>query len=621
MKQPKLIANLYAVLLVILLLSPSQFNAQNSVGEKLQTLKQHQQTTPLVLLNNVTSNTKALKYTKSLPVDLQSKAQFYNINLSAVNFIRENDIELLTLPLTLPSIGNVNLSLYRQSIFSADFVVTSSQGDLDDSSAKKIVFYRGVVDDMPNSLVSITILEDGIIGVISVDGINYNLGQIKDAKTHILYKSTDLSIPSTFICGTSDLTLEELEAKPEIQNPSNLDKTVQCVRLRVEVDNGLTSVLGGNTNSVNYVAGLFNEVLTLYANDNIDMLVSEVFIWEGSSPYSGGAGNILDQMTNDSPNADLTTLLSTQSNGGIAYLSGLCSSSFGNNFNSVDGFYNNVPSYSWDVNVVAHEIGHNLSSDHTHACSWNGNNTAIDGCGPDAGYSEGCDAALPSNGGTIMSYCHLTNVGMNFNLGFGTQPGNRIRNYINNSFCLGTSCSPADPSCDDGIMNGNETGIDCGGDCTPCPTCDDGIQNGTETDVDCGGACTPCNCDGDGFFLTLTFDDYASETSWQITNAGGAIVASGDGYAEVAGTSIAEPICLPVGCYDLTVFDSYGDGMCCAYGDGGYSMTNSEGTVITSGGDFGDSDTFNFCVEGTPAPTCNGNIPTRFTLVLDGEPH
>ena len=54
------------------------------------------------------------------------------------------------------------------------------------------------------------------------------------------------------------------------------------------------------------------------------------------------------------------------------------------------------------------------------------------------------------------------------------------------------------PTCDDGIMNGDETGIDCGGDCLPCYSCDDGIQNGDETGVDCGGDCDPCPTCDDG---------------------------------------------------------------------------------------------------------------------------
>ena len=51
-------------------------------------------------------------------------------------------------------------------------------------------------------------------------------------------------------------------------------------------------------------------------------------------------------------------------------------------------------------------------------------------------------------------------------------------------------------TCSDGVQNGNETGIDCGGpDCDVCPTCDDGIQNGDEEGVDCGGSNCTIGCD------------------------------------------------------------------------------------------------------------------------------
>ncbi len=83
-------------------------------------------------------------------------------------------------------------------------------------------------------------------------------------------------------------------------------------------------------------------------------------------------------------------------------------------------------------------------------------------------------------------------------------------------FFIACSDDDSTSTCIDGIQNGTELGIDCGGDCPPCPvlgctdpnahnynpnatqdddsceTCDDGIQNGTETGVDCGGDCTPC---------------------------------------------------------------------------------------------------------------------------------
>jgi len=55
---------------------------------------------------------------------------------------------------------------------------------------------------------------------------------------------------------------------------------------------------------------------------------------------------------------------------------------------------------------------------------------------------------------------------------------------------------PACASCDDEVLNGDETGIDCGGpDCLPCSAeagdCTNNIMDGDETGIDCGGCCCP----------------------------------------------------------------------------------------------------------------------------------
>jgi hypothetical protein len=79
-------------------------------------------------------------------------------------------------------------------------------------------------------------------------------------------------------------------------------------------------------------------------------------------------------------------------------------------------------------------------------------------------------------------------------------------------------------SCTDGVTNGDEESVDCGGSCARCPvgrpcddaadclsgvcgaalcgagvaqccqvpSCGDRVRNGTEVDVDCGGLCGPC---------------------------------------------------------------------------------------------------------------------------------
>ena len=94
--------------------------------------------------------------------------------------------------------------------------------------------------------------------------------------------------------------------------------------------------------------------------------------------------------------------------------------------------------------------------------------------------------------------------------------------------------------------------------------------------------------------LDITFDDYPAETSWELLNSSGEVLYSGSGYSG-ANSSISESFALTSGeCYSFSIFDSYGDGICCAYGDGSYSLS-SEGMVI-SGGAFSSSEHFNFYV-------------------------
>ncbi|MGS2725626.1 M43 family zinc metalloprotease [Psychroserpens sp. BH13MA-6] len=155
---------------------------------------------------------------------------------------------------------------------------------------------------------------------------------------------------------------------------------------------------------------------------------------------------------------------------------------------------------------------------------------------------------------------------------------------------------------------GASTKCDGGG---STPTCSDGIQNGDETGVDCGGSsCAPCQtaCNDNDVNLSITFDNYPEETAWTLTNSGGQTVASGGTYgSQPDGSTYTESLCLPDGCYTFTITDAYGDGICCAYGNGSYSLTDSSG-VLASGGSFSSSDVTDFCLGSSPAPTCTDGV-------------
>ncbi len=92
-----------------------------------------------------------------------------------------------------------------------------------------------------------------------------------------------------------------------------------------------------------------------------------------------------------------------------------------------------------------------------------------------------------------------SNQGFDFNISMTpiATCGDGIQNGLETAVDCGGECFTC-PTCSDGIQNGKETAIDCGGDCDACPTCSDGIQNGTETAIDCGGDCDACPTCSDG---------------------------------------------------------------------------------------------------------------------------
>ena len=92
--------------------------------------------------------------------------------------------------------------------------------------------------------------------------------------------------------------------------------------------------------------------------------------------------------------------------------------------------------------------------------------------------------------------------------------------------------------------------------------------------------------------LELTTDDYAEETSWEFREIGGALIDSGSYNENNDNTTFVETFNVDLNtCYEFTISDTFGDGICCQYGDGEYSLTATNGDVIFEGGEFGDSET------------------------------
>lgn len=449
------------------------------------------------------------------------------------------------------------------------------------------VHYRGIIKGEANSLVAISFFPTQIMGFISSDDARYTIGQLSNDLSHVVYENTSLSKNFDLNCETSE-NLDPYSYEKVFQSPvsKSLDK---CVEVYIEIDYDIVKDKGGIDEAADYITGLFNQSFALYANDDINLKISEIKAWANISPYESlmASGMLGDFQQNiDEFNGDIAHLVSYKASGGIAAgFSGLCNSNpdMSMCFSSISDDYNDVPLYSWSVMVITHEMGHLLGSRHTHACVWNGDGSAIDGC---AAYVEGdCQLpGIPEMGGTIMSYCHGTEVGINFSNGFGLQPGNVIRNTIAQSYCLESCDSDSETSCNDGIQNGKETGVDCGGpDCEPCEELCENID------------------------ILIKFDKYAKETSWDIKDESNELIFTGGPYdgSKNLQTILFEK-CMPFGCYTFTIYDSYGDGICCAYGNGFFKLYNENGEILGKGGKFKREQSIEFCL--TAPISCEDGI-------------
>ncbi len=122
-----------------------------------------------------------------------------------------------------------------------------------------------------------------------------------------------------------------------------------------------------------------------------------------------------------------------------------------------------------------------------------------------------------------------------------------------------------------------------------------------ETFVQGGGGSGGGNngCNDNALTFELTLDDYGSETSWElIDDSTNQALSQGGPYSDnQSGTTKTKALCIPDGCYTLYVDDSYGDGICCSYGDGSFELKDSNGTTVGySDGNFGYYDYIEFCV-------------------------
>jgi hypothetical protein len=342
------------------------------------------------------------------------------------------------------------IELTKSDLFSKGFFASTGSNPKDKFKYDKqqALYYHGKIQGKPRSFAAVSIIADKIMAVIADEQGNINIGAINTPEAtqtneHIIYREKDLLIKNNFECGA--VANEAANSNPlPVYTPSSVTSTtINAEPLDIYFEADFTTYVnnGFNTlNVLNYMIGLFNIVHTLYESDSINTKISGIKVWDIADPYiitntTAEALNAFAMNMNGGFPGDIAHLLSQRSlGGGRAYQDILCNSSYfktgvsGNLTNS----FSPLPVYSWSTMVITHETGHNIGSPHTQSCNWPGG--AIDNCTTTEG---GCaPGPAPLNGGTMMSYCHLSSWGINFANGFGPLPGQLIRNRVRGNNCL-----------------------------------------------------------------------------------------------------------------------------------------------------------------------------------------
>ncbi len=113
----------------------------------------------------------------------------------------------------------------------------------------------------------------------------------------------------------------------------------------------------------------------------------------------------------------------------------------------------------------------------------------------------------------------------------------------------------------------------------------------------------------------LQTDNYGNETTWKLFKPDGSIYADGGPYPSGAGQPLHTYTWnLEDGnCYRLEVYDQYGDGFCCSYGQGYYKVKVGN-QVIFQGGQFGSQDTKFFGVEDASAGVTENTLTSSLNV-------
>ncbi|HTQ79000.1 MAG TPA: M12 family metallo-peptidase [Thermoanaerobaculia bacterium] len=374
--------------------------------------------------------------------DLKSQAELVTLSSdlapSLLGLPVEGSLRLANWPVA-PEVRR-DVIVTRHEIYSPDAHIYKAEGTkLTEIPRSGLAFFWGVTDD-----------SDPVQVVLAIDPVQAKVDSYAQTSTgmfelHPAAKAGQhlVAAPGAFLSGDTPPPHWSCGEEEALQDPTHttskvlrsiLGKTaapftdLHSATVAFDTDNEfmLNKFNNNLTNAGNYVATLLATIDVMYERDlHVRLLQGTTFLRVSTTadPYVQGSANgaasgaQLSEVSSywsanyGTVKRAVTAMLSGKGSSnvgsGIAWVSGLCSPSYGYSFSQV--FL--IDYMAGDALIVGHEIGHNFGSPHTHCYS-----PPVDNCfNAEAGcYSgpESCPAPINVNGvnnvvGTIMSYCQL----------------------------------------------------------------------------------------------------------------------------------------------------------------------------------------------------------------------
>ncbi len=392
--------------------------------------------------------TPTLVIPSTLPLKIDAEA------LAQARSMKSIYLDDIQLPAVSGLPVSVDLELTEFSVIGPNTRIVIQNGNKEtEGTMPTVKTYRGKVVGDPNTHVVLCLTNDKVSGMIRFNGREqFTIGY--DNTPSLAYVTLTSALTGVVGGGECAMDNEKLydptnslerfaKVKTSGKTPSQKPQVAtKSATIAFDADKQCYDFFGDQTELTDYLVARLAVISSVYESDlDVALQLGRLKIYTTADPFTGTSLQPLLQSftnywsaNNNAVDRTLAHLISKKIPGGgaagLAWLSGLCKKNIGYAVTSIMGS-TSFPSV--DESVIAHEIGHNFGSAHTHNCAAYPPG-GIDSCVAAEG---GCSwTPKPATKGSIMSYCNSKD------FTFDTPNDHRvietIQSNINEAVCLGS---------------------------------------------------------------------------------------------------------------------------------------------------------------------------------------